>query len=389
MQNGQVSRIHSVLFSLQRSERPRLKCLVALVFGLLLLPALGQGLGNVGAAPKGALSAPRPVAAPGGPTLGVIGGLAGTTQFTQLEAPFWSAELERLSGGKYSASVVAFDRAGVPDAEMLRLMQLGVVPFGTVLMGSLSGQFPQYTAPDLAGLNLNIEDLRTSVKAFRPYLENALREEQGIELLALYIYPAQMVFCAQPFQHLEDIKGRRVRVSSAAQADFVSALGGMAVHTAFTQIMSRFEAGSIDCAITGTLSGSTLGLARMTTHLYQLPINWGVAIFGANRAAWEALPADLRALLRTELPRLEARIWNESERDTAKGLACLAGQAPCGDGKRAQMQLVAATPADRKAAQGVFANSVLPRWLQRCGPQCAGIWRRTIGSARDIGVSRP
>lgn len=329
----------------------------------------------------------RPGAAP--PTLRVVGGLAGVTQFTELEAPFWSQELARLSGGKYTASVVAFDRAGVPGAEMLRLIQLGVVPFGTVLMGSLSGSLPQYTAPDLAGLNLNVQQLRASVAAFRPYLQKALREEQGIEMLALYIYPAQMAFCKAPLKRLADLKGRRVRVSSAAQADFFSALGAIPLYTEFAQIVPRFEAGSVDCAVTGTLSGSAIGLHRLTTDLYELPINWGLAIFGANSAAWQALPEDLRALLSRELPKLEHRIWDESERNTAQGLACLSGKAVCGDGAAGNMKLVAAGDDDIRRAEQVFAQTVLPRWLQRCGAACATIWNTTIGPARHIALPRP
>ena len=34
----------------------------------------------------------------------------------------------------------------------LRLLQLGVVPFGTTLMSSFTAQYPEYTAPDLAAL---------------------------------------------------------------------------------------------------------------------------------------------------------------------------------------------------------------------------------------------
>jgi hypothetical protein len=27
---------------------------------------------------------------------------------------------------------------------------------------------------------------------------------------------------------------------------------------------------------------------------------------------------------------------------------------------------------------------VLPRWLQRCGPQCAGVWNRTMAASTGI-----
>ncbi|MBS0507592.1 MAG: ABC transporter substrate-binding protein, partial [Proteobacteria bacterium] len=83
--------------------------------------------------------------------LRVVGGLGSVNQYELHERPFWTQELARLSGGRYSADIEAFDRAGVPGAEMARLMQLGVVSFGTLLISQLSIQYPQYAAMDLAG----------------------------------------------------------------------------------------------------------------------------------------------------------------------------------------------------------------------------------------------
>ena len=314
----------------------------------------------------------------------VVGGLAGVSQYTQWEEPFWSRELPRMSGGRFKADIVPFDRAGVPRDDMLRLLQLGVVPFGTVLMGSMTANYPQYTAPDLAGLNPDSSSLKLSVAAFRPFLEKSLREQHGVQLLALYVYPAQVVFCKKPFAALADLSGRRVRVSSAAQADFVGALGATPVHTAYAQIVSSVQAGSIDCAITGTLSGNGLGLQAVTSHMHAMPLNWGVALFAANLSAWEALPADLRTLLRKELPPLEAAIWEESERDTAQGIACNTGQSACTKGVKGNMVLVPISAQDERKRQDIFVSTVLPRWLQRCGPRCAEIWNQTIGLARGL-----
>ena len=316
--------------------------------------------------------------------LRVVGGLAGITQYTQLEAPFWTRDLPRLSGGRFTADVVAFDRAGVPGMEMLRLLQLGVVPFGTTLMSSLSAQYPQYTAADLPGLNPDIGALRTTVAAFRPYLEKALRDDHGIEPLAIYTYPAQMIFCKRPMARLSDLAGRRIRVSSAAQADFISAVGGVPVLTSFAQMASSLESGESECAVTGSMSGNILGLHTMTSHLYPMPLTWGLAIFGANRAAWEALPQDLRVLLRTELPKLEAAIWASAERETADGIACSIGKPECRAGTRGSMTLVPVSAEDQRRAKELFGSTVLPRWLRRCTVRCADIWARTIGPAHAI-----
>lgn len=318
--------------------------------------------------------------------LRIVGGLASVNQYTRHEEPFWSKELLRISGGKFDAEIVPFDRAGVPGADMLRLIQLGVVPFGTTLLGNLTAQYPEFIAPDLAGLNPTIGDLKKSVAAFRPYLEKTLRARHGIEVLAIYVYPAQVTFCNRAFTGLSNLSGRRIRVSSSTQADFVSALGAVPVLTPFSQLMANMSSGNTECAITGTMSGNTLGLHEVTTHLHTLAVTWGLAVFGANASAWAALPPDLKTLLRRELPRLETEIWAESERETAEGIACNSGVAGCLGGRRGKMIEVGSSALDEIQRKEILANAVLPNWLKRCGPSCSEVWNQTVGAARGIMV---
>ncbi len=327
-----------------------------------------------------------PVAAP--VKLRIVGGLASVNQFIGMEEPFWTQELARLSQGRFSAEIVAFDRAGIPGMQMLQLLQLGVVPFGTMLVSHVAAQYPQYAAPDLAGLNPDIVSLRTSLGAFRPYLEKSLRQQHGIELLAIYIYPAQVLFCKKPMGALADVVGRRIRVSSSSQGDFVVALGAVPVRTAFAKIMEALASDALDCAITGASSGNTLGLHAATSHLPSLPVTWGMAMFGANSAAWNALPVELKALLRTELPRLEARIWRDAEQETVRGIDCSRGVSTCATAMpvRGRMVVVPMSLPDERLRDEIFRTTVLPRWLQRCGADCTALWRDTIGAARGIAL---
>ncbi|MET3182576.1 TRAP-type C4-dicarboxylate transport system, substrate-binding protein [Variovorax sp. YR750] len=316
--------------------------------------------------------------------LRIVGGLAGVTQYTGQEEQFWTRDLAALSGGRYTASIVPFDRAGVPGQEMLNLMQLGVVPFGTALMSQISTQLPELGAPDMAGLNPDIATLRRVVGAFRPYLSQALRERYGVEVLAVYIYPAQVVFCSKPMQQLGDLAGRRTRVSSSTQADFITALGGTPVYTEFSQIMTNMKSGNTDCAVTGTMSGHTLGLHQVTSVLYAMPLNWGVAVFAANRESFDALPPDLQALLRKELPRLETAVWAQSERETEEGIACNTGAAGCSRPTKGRMLAVRPSPQDEARRRDIFATRVLPGWVQRCGPVCATAWNQTLAPVVGI-----
>lgn len=316
--------------------------------------------------------------------LRVVGGLAGVNQYTRHEEPFWTKELPRLTGGQVSAEIVPFDRAGIRGQEMLRLMQLGVVPFGTALLSLTAAQEPVFAAPDLAGLNPDMKTVRTTVAAFRPYLEKTLRERYGLELLAVYAYPAQVVFCNKPFASLADLAGRRTRISSPPQADLVEALGGVPVQTGFAEIMANMKSGNIECVITGTMSGNTIGLPEVTTHVHSMAINWGLSVFAANIGAWNALPAEVRSTLRRELPKLEQAVWTEAERETGNGIACNTGSAACVDGSKGKMVEVKPSPTDDARRRTIFAGTVLTRWVHRCGAQCAQVWNQTIGPAVGI-----
>lgn len=316
--------------------------------------------------------------------LRIVGGLGALNQYTRHEEPFWTRELARLSGGRASAEIVPFDRAGIRGQEMLRLVQLGAVPFGTVLLNQSAVIDAELGAPDLAGLNPDMAALRRSVGAFRPYLEKMLRERYSTELLALYAYPAQVTFCAKPLNSLADLGGRKVRVSSATQSDWVAALGATPVQTPLTEIVANVRNGSIDCAITGTMSGNTIGLHEVTSHIHTLPVNWGVAAFVANGATWNALPNDLQHLLRRELPKLEQAIWAEADNETAQGIACNTGEATCASGRKGRMTAVRASPADTTKRREILANHVLPSYLKRCGAHCASLWKQTVGSASGV-----
>ncbi|WP_418318825.1 TRAP transporter substrate-binding protein [Piscinibacter sakaiensis] len=316
--------------------------------------------------------------------LRVVGGLGKLNQYTRHEQPFWTRELQRLSEGRLSAEIVPFDQVGLSGHEMLRLLQIGAVPFGTALLPLVATQDPELGAADLPGLNPDMSVLRKHVAAFRPHLEQRLRERWGVEMLAVYVYPAQVTFCNKPFANLADLAGRRIRSSNPAQSDLVEAIGAVPVQTAFADIVPKLRSGDIECAITGTMSGNTIGLHEVTSHVHTMAANWGLAIFGANAASFAALPPDLQALLRRQLRMLELSIWADAQRETGEGLACNSGSPACVNGRKGRMVVVDETPADVARWREIFVSTVLPRWVQRCGPQCAVVWNNTLKPVTGI-----
>ena len=316
--------------------------------------------------------------------LKIAGGLAGLTQYTRQEAPFWTDQVPGLTHGRVRAEIAPFDRSGIRGQEMLQLMRLGVVPFGDVLVALAAGDEPELNAMDLAILNPDIATLRQTVALWRPRLAALLRERFNVELLSIYIYPAQVVFCRRPFASLGDLAGRRVRVSAIGQSELLQALGATPIVTPFAETASAIRDGVVECAITGSLSGNALGLHTLTTHISRQALTWGVSFFGANIGAWSALPPEVRTQLRSGLEALQDAIWQAAERETEEGFACNAGRPECTGGTRGQMVVLDDEPRDRARRERLLRDLVLPSWVRRCGVECADAWNRYIAPTRGI-----
>ena len=314
----------------------------------------------------------------------IVGGLADVSQYLRYEEPFWREGISRATNGRIVAEIAPFDRSGIRGQEMLSLMRLGVVSFGTALLAVVSTEEPEFNAIDLPAVNPDIAALRRSVAAFRGHLTETLRDRYDVELIGVYVYPAQVVFCRRPFSSLADLSGRRIRTSSVGQSEMFAALGATPVVIPFAEIVSAIRSGVVECAVTGTLSGNDIGLHEVTTHVHSMAITWGLSIFGANLGTWNALPEWARDTVRTEVAKLEADIWDAADRETGEGLACNAGQPSCRNGRRGNMVIVPVSETDEQRRRQLLTDSILPGWVRRCGTECVDAWNKTLAPVLGI-----
>lgn len=355
-----------------------------MAFVARLIRLFGLGLGAALMAGLPAFAQSSPAASQDPIRIKVVGGLADVSQYVRYEEPFWRRRITELTNGRIVAEVAPFDRSGIRGQEMLQLMRLGVVPFGTALLAVVATEEPEFNAVDLPALSPDMRSLRQTVAAYRPHLEQVLRERYQIELLGVYTYPAQVVFCARPFAGLADLAGRRIRASSVGQSELLQALGATPVVTSFAEMVPAMRAGVVECAITGTLSGNTVGLHEVTSHVHAMALAWGISVFGANQTAFAALPADLQTAIREGVAELEQEIWTAADLETGEGLACNSGQPSCGTGRRGQMVVVPVSAADNERRRRLITEVVLPRWVNRCGPDCVDAWNEHLAPVLRI-----
>ncbi len=312
-----------------------------------------------------------------------VGTWGSLSLFKKVEYPFWSRELSEASGGAIKVNVQPFTEMGLKGNEILRLLRNGVLEISATLLSYVGGEIPEAEAIDLAGITRNIEEAHAVSDAYKPVLEKVFEEQYGVKLLAIIPYHAQIVWCRQPIEGIEDFAGLKVRGSGRSQGDMIEALGGAAVGMAFGEVVPALERGVVDCAITGALSGNIAKWHQVSTHLYPLPISWAITFVAANKQFWDGLDPSVQALLKVELEGWEDRAWESGRSETDDGISCNIGGS-CVDGNVADMTLIPVKDSDYEKIRTIMNEVVVPRWAERCGADCAAAWNDTAGKVLNL-----
>jgi TRAP-type C4-dicarboxylate transport system substrate-binding protein len=188
--------------------------------------------------------------------LKVVGAWGNLTQYKNFEQPFWTKEVEEKSKGAVTAEITPFNEMGLKGAEIFRLMRLGVIDFGSTVLGYVAADDARNEAVDLAGLSPDVATARKVSDAYKPVLDKFYGERFGIKVLGIWPYSAQVLFCNGELKGLADLKGKKVRTGNRTLAEFVEAFGGTGVTLAFNEVVPALQNKVVDCAITGTLSGN-------------------------------------------------------------------------------------------------------------------------------------
>lgn len=311
-------------------------------------------------------------------SLQVVGNLGITTQYKELEQPFWTKQIPAATGGRITASIKPWNEMGLKGPEVFRMLGQGVFDVGTSQLGFVAGDNAINDATDLAGVSPDIDTYVKVTQAFRPYLERYYEQNLKVKPLGMFSFQAQVLFCRNEIKGLADLKGRKVRTSGASQADFVGYFGGSGINMAFGEVQQALQNGVLDCAITGTLGGYKAKWYDGAKYLYAMPINFGAALSGMNMATWRKLDAATQKTVQAEYATLEKAIYEQNVRENDLGLACNTG-GQCSEGPAARMTLVQPTAADLELRKKALSEQVLPRWAARCGAACVKNWNDSVG----------
>lgn len=316
--------------------------------------------------------------------LKVIGAWGNLSQYKNFEQPFWTKQITEDSKGSITADITPFNEMGLKGPEIFRLMRVGVIDFGSTVLGYVAGDDPRNEAVDLAGLSPDVATARKVSDAYKPVYDKFYREKFGVQVLGIWPYSAQVLFCKGKIGGLADLKGKKVRVGNRTLAEFVEALGGTGVTLAFSEVVQAMQTGVVDCAITGTLSGNSAKWYEVADTIYALPLGWSQVMHAVNVKRWEKLDPKTQAFLKSEIGKLEDRIWKAAAEETEQGYDCNAGKSNCTMGTKAKMTVVPVSDTDRALLKKTLEDVVVAKWAARCPGECTAEWNNTVGKVVGI-----
>lgn len=307
-------------------------------------------------------------------------------QYTLVDQPLLRDGLRARSNGRIEVTLATHAERNLGGPEIIRLVRAGQAEIGAGTLTTLSGDVPILDGVDLAGLAPDIALARRIAEAMTPVANREL-ERFGVRILAMYPFPAQVLFCRAPFTSLADLRGRRIRTFGNSLVDFYSALGAQPVSIAFPEVYSALERGVVDCAITGSGSGAAARWPEVTTHISDLPVSWAVSAYVVNLAWYNRQEPAVRALLEEVFREISDRQWRLGAEATRDGIDCNIGHR---DGCRIHalaarpMTEVKASEADRAEVRRVFEQVVLPGFVRRCGARCGEVYNQVIAPLSGV-----
>ncbi|MEX1303697.1 MAG: TRAP transporter substrate-binding protein DctP [Rhodovibrionaceae bacterium] len=147
----------------------------------------------------------------------------------------------------------------------------------------------------LPGLVQTSEELDTAFDIIEPALEEEM-SKLGVEVLGYYHYPLQVLWSISELKSWQDLDGKKVRVTSPAQGEFVQNFGGIPVTLSSSEVAPALQRGIIDVVITAASAGAKRYQDSLK-HGFLIGPNLHTSFILANKASFDALGAEDQQLL--------------------------------------------------------------------------------------------
>lgn len=292
--------------------------------------------------------------------------------------PWFLEQIKARTNGRLNIELTTVPELGLTGQELLRAMKTNLLDFADIVAGYVSGEFPAIDAPQLPGVFRDAAQMRQAFFAWTEKVVAPREDIMGGKVLAHFNYNAVYLFSKFEVTKPEDIKGKKVRVYSAALADFVTALGGEPVNMPVSEIYTALERGTVDAVITGPNMIESQKLYEVCKFVADFSLGNAPAYCVVSRKSWDRLPAGFKKALEDIAPEFIRRGWEAGDKDS---------QAEFDLGASKGMKIMRSPkPEWQPTLARVTREAVLPKWSKRVGPKVAEDFNNVLGPIAGVKI---
>ena len=314
----------------------------------------------------------------------VVGSWGHLTMFSEFEKPYWKKTFKK-EFPTIRTRVTSLGQVKLKGPAVYRQLSKGTFDVVSTVGGYVVSDSQTLAGLDLPAIAPDIQTAKKIVNAYKPILEKALKKDFNAKLIGVSPYPAQILFCNEKIDSLEDLKGKKVRAGSWTTAEYLDGLGATGVTPPFSEIASALQRGVLDCAIGGGLSGYSSGWGNISKYLYPIPVGgWAYVITAMNMETWGKFSKEEQIrLLSSYDTNVVEQVWKKSDFESTEGVKCLTGQ-DCSYGKSYNMKLVEFKEKDLAISRKILEERVLPKWANKVSSEVVNEWNSTVGKVVNL-----
>ncbi len=316
----------------------------------------------------------------------VVGSWAHLTMFSEFEKPYWK-KIFKNEFPNTRTRVSSISQVKLKGAAVYRELANGSFDVVSTVGGYIVSDSQALAGLDLPAIAPDIKTAKKIVEAYKPTLEKIVLRDFNAKLLGVTPYPAQVLFCNEKIDSLEDLKGKKVRAGSWTLAEYLDGLGATGVTPPFSEIASALQRGVLDCAIGGSLSGYSSGWGDIAKYLYPIPVGgWAYVLTSMNLNTWNKFSKEEQdKLLISYNKDVVQPVWDKSNFESIEGVKCLTGR-DCSYGKSYNMKVVKFKGKDLSISKRILEERVLPKWAEKVSPETVEEWNNSIGNITNLKI---
>jgi TRAP-type C4-dicarboxylate transport system substrate-binding protein len=291
------------------------------------------------------------------------------------EAPFFEG-LAGRTGLPLKITYRPLESLSIKETHQLETLLEGSVDIVSLRIRQNSPKEPTLEGLDLPGTITDFATASRVAMAYGPTVDRHLQRSFRAKLLGTWSLGPQILLCRSPIQHLNDLKGRKVRVASTAMGQLISGLGGIPAILPFDQTKNALAIGLVDCAVTSIASANFAGWTQHTSYYFPLALQFGINGYAIALKRWNQLSPAEQFQLTQAFNSYTESLWRYSEALQRDAESCTIG-GTCQRMNRHQLTRIQPSSQDLQQVLEISRRLMKPSWAKQCEqrhPGCSREW---------------